>query len=604
VCYNSDFGRKKTSGFTLIELLVVIASIAILAALPLPARADDFSDTNSPAAAFQSAEHVRSECLAGRRMICGKIVRVLPDGLVVESGYTDLLHPPLTASWLVPGTVSATRAPNLVESREPGSVGVGTVFLTDLPRSRGKKPKPFDYVILLAYPAGEATYSSVGTVQKTVRRFTGTLGVAVKFRIAEKRWTVVQLPMPANDRGTIPRLLSQTGVFRDVANLTPEGILIPYDLNVPFWSDGAAKTRWACVPPGELIHFSPTGEWSFPPGTVFVKNFEIATNESNLTRTRRLETRLLVCDAAGGVYGVTYKWRADRSDAELLETNLTEDILIKTATGVRKQQWYYPSRADCLTCHTANAGYVLGVKTRQLNRDFKYPEGKIQNQLVAWRNRGVLDASFSDADAETFPRLARLNDPARSLVDRARSYLDANCANCHRPGGTVASFDARYETPLAGQNIVDGPVLIDQRIDGARVIAPHDAWRSIMFLRINTTEAYRMPPLARNTIDDAGVELVRQWIESLPGPHVLPPPEILPPGGNFSSSVEVTLKAETGAKIYYTLDGTVPTTADFLYQKPFTLDDPTIVRAKAFKPGSKRSITSKQFFLFDRQSSL
>ena len=577
---------------------------ALFAACGLLARADDFSDTNSPTAVFQNTEQVRSECLAGRRMICGKILRVLPDGLVVESGYTELLHPPLTASWLVPCTVSATRTLNLVESREPGSVGVGTVFLTDLPRSRGKKPKPFDYVILLAYPAGEATYTSVGTVQKTVRRFTGTLGVAVKFQIAEKRWTAVQLPMPANDRGTIPRLLSQTGVFRNVTNLTPEGILIPYDLNVPFWSDGAQKTRWACVPHGELIHFSPTGEWSFPPGTVFVKNFEMATNELNPTQTRRLETRLLVCDAAGGVYGVTYKWRADHSDAELLETNLTEDILIKTATGVREQQWYYPSRADCLTCHTANAGYVLGVKTRQLNRDLEYPEGKTQNQLVAWRNRGLLDASFSDADVKTFPRLARVNDPARSLEDRARSYLDANCANCHRPGGTVASFDARYDTPLSGQNIVDGPVLIDQRIDGARVIAPHDAWRSIMLFRVNTTEAYRMPPLARNTIDAAGVELIRQWIESLPGPHVLPPPEILPPGGNFSSPVEVTLKAETGAKIYYTLDGTVPTTTDFLYQKPFTLADPTIVRAKAFKPGSKRSITSTQFFLFDRQSSL
>ena len=576
----------------------------LFAACGLLARADDFSDTNSPTAVFQSTEQVRSECLAGRRMICGKILRVLPDGLVVESGYTDLLRPPLTASWLVPGTVSATRTPNLVESREPGSVGVGTVFLTDLPRSRGKKPKPFDFVMLLAYPAGEATYTSVGTVQKTVRRFTGTLGVAVKFLIAEKRWTAVQLPMPANDRGTIPRLLSQTGVFCNVTNLTPEGILIPYDLNVPFWSDGAQKTRWACVPPGALIHFSPTGEWSFPPGTVFVKNFEIATNELNPTRTRRLETRLLVRDAAGGVYGVTYKWRADHSDAELLETNFTEEILIKTATGVRQQQWYYPSRADCLTCHTANAGYVLGVKTRQLNRDLEYPEGKTQNQLVAWRNRGLLDASFSDADVKTFPRLARVNDPAQSLEDRARSYLDANCANCHRPGGTVASFDARYDTPLAGQNIVDGPVLIDQRIDGARVIAPHDVWRSIMLFRVNTTEAYRMPPLARNTIDAAGVELIRQWVESLPGPHVLPPPEILPPGGNFSSPVEVTLKAETGAKIYYTLDGTVPTTTDFLYQKPFMLADPTIVRAKAFKPGSKRSITSKQFFLFDRQTSL
>jgi uncharacterized repeat protein (TIGR03806 family) len=577
------------------------AVIAILAALlrPAPARADDFSATNSPLAVFQSAEQVRAECLEGRRMICGKILRVLPDGLVVESGYPDLLRPPLTDSWLVPGSVAATRPPNLVESREPGAVCVGTVLLTDLPRARGIIPKPFDYVILLAYPAGETTYTSVGTVQKTARRFTGTLAAAVKFQIGEKRWSAVQLRMPANENGGIPKLLSQTGAFRDVATLTPADTLVPYDLNVPFWSDGAEKTRWACVPPGEVIHFTPTGEWSFPPGTIFVKHFDIATDETHPKAKRRLETRLLVCDAAGGVYGVTYKWRADNSDAELLETNFTEDIVIKTAAGVRTQEWYYPSRADCLTCHTANAGHVLGVKTRQLNREFKYPNGKTENELVAWKNLGLLDADFSGADAKQFPALAGPADPSRTLEDRARSYLDANCANCHRPNGTVAGFDARYDTPLAEQHIVGGHVLIDQRIDGARVVAPHDVWRSILLMRVDTAEAYRMPPLARNRVDERGAELLRAWIESLPGPDVLPPPEILPHSGNFSQPVKVTLKSGPGATIYYTLDGTVPTADDLLYTNPFTLTDPTIVRATAFKPGSTKSITAREFFLFD-----
>ena len=315
------------------------AVIVILASLlrTVPAQANDFSATNSPLAVFQSAEQVRAECLEGRRMICGKILRVLPDGLVVESGYTDLLRPPLTDSWLVPGDVSATRKPNLVENREPGAVCVGTVFLTDLPKARGKKPQPFDYVILLGYPAGEATYTSVGTVQKTVRRFAGTLTAAVKFQIGEKRWSAVPLRMPANADGGIPKLLSQTGAFRDLpreiapvgprthagmvisrggATLTPADFLVPYDVNVPFWSDGAEKTRWVCVPPGEVIHFSPSGEWRFPPGTIFVKHFDIATDEMHPGVKRRLETRLLVCDAAGGVYGVTYKWRADNSDAE------------------------------------------------------------------------------------------------------------------------------------------------------------------------------------------------------------------------------------------------------------------------------------------------
>jgi uncharacterized repeat protein (TIGR03806 family) len=577
--------------------------IALAAALLFPAMtvdANEFSSTNAPAVIFRNVEQVRAGCLDGRRMICGKILRVLPDGLVVESGYTDLLRPPLTDSWFASGTVAATRTPNLVESREPGSPCVGTIFLSDLPRTRGKKPKPYDYVILLAYPAGEHTYTSVGTVQKTVRRFTGTLAAAVKYQIAERKWTVVQLNMPPNANGEMPKLLSQTGAFRDTPNLVPEDYLLPYDLNVPFWSDGAEKTRWACVPPGEAVHFSPTNEWSFPPGTVFVKNFEIATDETHPEIKRRLETRVLVCDDSGGAYGVTYKWRADNSEADLLETNLNEEIAIQTATGVRKQTWYYPSRADCLTCHTANANLVLGVKTRQLNRDFNYPDGRKENELVAWKNLGLFDTDFSDADVKNFPALAQTDDLSRSLEDRVRSYLDANCAQCHRPNGTVANFDARYATPLAEQNIVNGRLLIDQRIDGARAIAPNDVWRSILLMRMDTTEGYLMPPLARNMVDERAVKMLREWIASLPGPRVLPPPEILPAGGNFSLPVEVSLRSEPAAKIFYTLDGTVPTTNDLPYLKPFKVSDPTIVRAKAFENGCTRSITSKGFFLFNQ----
>src|SRR5262245_17842640 len=245
----------------------------VFAAGALLVRASDFSATNSALAIYQSVDQVRAECLEGRRSICGKILRVLPDGLVVESGYTDLLRPPLTDSWLVPGTVSATRPPNLIESSEPGAACVGTIFLTDFPKARGKEPKPFDYVILVGYPAGETTYTSVGTVQKTVRRFTGTLAAAVAYQVGQKRWATVPLRMPANDRGAIPKLLSQTGAFREVATLTPQNSLVPYDLNVAFWSDHGEKKRWASVPPGELIHFTATGEWSFPPGAIFVKHF-------------------------------------------------------------------------------------------------------------------------------------------------------------------------------------------------------------------------------------------------------------------------------------------------------------------------------------------
>jgi len=409
--------------------------------------------------------------------------------------------------------------------------------------------------------------------------------------------------MPENDAGSLPRLLSQTGAFADARTLTPSPGLIAYELNVSFWSDGAAKRRWMCLPNHRTtdqskIVFRPEDEWTFPTGTVFVKHFEMTLDESRPEIRRRLETRLLVCDATGSVYGVTYKWRADGSDAELLASNLTEQLVIKTAVGVRTQTWYYPSRQDCRVCHTDNAGGVLGVKTRQINREVTQADGHSENQLRYWNRLGLFSAGPREQVLPHLARLAAPDDTSRGLEERARSYLDANCAQCHRPKGTVAYFDARYSTPLERQNLLDGPVLIDQGVDRARVIAPNDIWRSIAYLRVSTMEAMKMPPLAHETLDAQGVGLLREWIESLPGPKVLEPPTFSPPAGNYPRSVEVTItEKEPGAVIHYTLDGSMPTSSDPVYQAPLKLTEATTVRAKAFKKGFTRSITVQATFL-------
>jgi len=406
------------------------------------------------------------------------------------------------------------------------------------------------------------------------------------------------LQMPPRADGKIPVLLSQTGAFSDTAKRIPSKELIPYDLVVAFWSDGADKSRWISLPNGKIA-FSATGEWRFPPGTVLVKNFDLPADGGNASAKRRLETRLLVCDSAGGVYGVVYKWRADGSDADLLEGSRTEDIPVRAANGeVHQQSWYYPSRQDCLTCHTAKAGGVLGVKTRQLNRSFTYPSGVSDNQLRTWNHLGLFAPGFKDEELRSFATLASADDASRTLEDRARSYLDANCSQCHRPGGTVANFDARYDTPLARQALIDGPVLIDQGIDHPRVISPHDIWRSIVYMRANTTGDIRMPPLARETIDQKGMQLLKDWINSLPGRPVLPPPVISPPGGTFAGSVEISLTmGEPGADIRYTLDGTVPSASDMSYAGPIKLTGPAVLRARAFKEGFTRSITEQQVFI-------
>jgi uncharacterized repeat protein (TIGR03806 family) len=406
------------------------------------------------------------------------------------------------------------------------------------------------------------------------------------------------LNMPHRAYGPMPRLLSQTGAFGNVHQLSPNRELIPYDLIVAFWSDGAVKSRWAAIP-NQKVKFSSNGEWQFPAGTVFVKHFDLPVDETNPIVRRRLETRLLVRDSAGGVYGVTYKWRANQSDAELLPASLTEDIPIRTRSGsVRHQTWYYPSRKDCLTCHTSDAGGVLGVKTRQMNHDFSYPGGVTDNELRTWNHLGLFDTALKPEDLSGSSTLAAADDSTRSLEDRARSYLDANCSHCHRPGGTVAYFDARYSTPLNDQGLINGTVLIDQGIDRPRIISPHDTWRSIAYMRISTNGDIRMPPLARETIDDKGVALLGEWINSLPGRPVLSPPTMSKAGGTFSAPVEVALQdAEPGADIRYTVDGSDPEASDSRYEAPIKLADTTILRARAYKDGFTRSITSQEVYV-------
>ena len=426
----------------------------------------------------------------------------------------------------------------------------------------------------------------------------GSCSRSVPYGLGTRIATKPYLEMPAEADGRIPRLLSQTGVFSDTPKRIASPGLIPYDLNVAFWSDAADKSRWIAVPAGQIL-FSASGEWRFPAGTVFVKNFDLGLDAANPAVKRRLETRILVRDSKGGVYGAVYKWRPDGSDAELLSTSATETIQVKSATGnPQEQTWYYPSRQDCLTCHTAGAGGVLGVKTRQLNRPFTYPSGVIDNELRTWNHLGLFTPAFKDEELQKFTALAAAGDTRRSLQDRARSYLDANCAQCHRPGGTVANFDARYDTPLEKQALIDGPVLIDQGIDRPRVISPHDIWRSIAYMRVDTTGDIRMPPLARETIDQKGVQLLGEWINSLPGPEVLAPPNISPPGGTYVQPVEISLTSgESGAEIRYTLDGSVPGTHDMLYEKPIKLSGPAVLRTRAFKQGFTRSITAQEVFV-------
>lgn len=314
----------------------------------------------------------------------------------------------------------------------------------------------------------------------------------------------------------MPARLSDTGAFSNLATLAPAAGLIPYDVASPLWSDGSVKFRWMAIPSSSQISFSTNGEWSFPEGSVFVKHFELGIDEQNPAARKRLETRLLVRDTNGYVYGGTYKWRGDQSDADLLVSGLTEAVTIATATGTRTQTWTYPSRQDCLSCHTVPAGGVLGLKTRQSNRDFGYAAtGVTDNQLRTWSHIGLLSPAIEESQISSYPRLVNVTNTSASLDIRVRSYLDANCAHCHRPGGVRSSWDARFDTPLELQGIINGPVVDTLNISGARVIVPGDLARSILHHRLGSLSTTKMPPLAKNILDAAAITTVTDWINSL-----------------------------------------------------------------------------------------
>lgn len=314
----------------------------------------------------------------------------------------------------------------------------------------------------------------------------------------------------------LPKLLSQTGTFTDLKTLTPQDYLIPYSVNSPLWSDGAIKSRWMILPTTRKIHFTQKGEWTFPAGTVFVKNFSLQVDDTDPTKLRRLETRLIVRDASGNVYGATYKWRPDLSDADLVNAGTNETIEIKTANGMRTQTWFYPGRQDCLTCHTTASGGVLGVKTRQLNGNLTYPNGATDNQLRALNHIGAFDTTLDEKQIQFYDKLVTITNKHAPLTVRVRSYLDANCSQCHRPGGAEAFFDARFDTPLKQQKIINGPVGNTMGIQGARVVVPGDPSKSLLYQRVSMLGNMQMPPLAKNVIDDHAVAVLNEWIQSLP----------------------------------------------------------------------------------------
>jgi uncharacterized repeat protein (TIGR03806 family) len=303
--------------------------------------------------------------------------------------------------------------------------------------------------------------------------------------------------------GTIATSLKATGCVNSTDAKQPASGLIPYSVNVAFWSDGATKDRWIGLPDGQNASVAADGDWGFPNGTVLMKHFKLGAT--------LVETRLFMHHTDGTWAGYSYQWNDAQTDATLLPGGGTK------LWG--SQNWLYPSEANCLQCHTAAAGRSLGLETAQLNRDFLYPQtGRIANEIVTLNGIGTLTPPITAAPA-TLPALP---DPAGStgtVAERARAYLHTNCSQCHRPGGsTPVNLDLCYSTAINATNTCN---VVPQAGDvglgaAARVIVPGSAVGSVLIARASRRNvAEQMPPVGSNLADSAGIALLTQWINGM-----------------------------------------------------------------------------------------
>jgi len=231
--------------------------------------------------------------------------------------------------------------------------------------------------------------------------------------------------------------------------------------------------------------------------------------------------------------GYTYVWNDAQTDATLApEQGLDQTFIIKSPTHAgtersavpdptpRQQTWHYPSRAECLVCHSRAANFALGLSDLQMNRDFTYPSGEggqTDNQIRTLAHIGALKIDYATLNPAR-PALPDPRDESKPLEARARSYLHANCAHCHiEAGGGNASVDLDFSTSGPNTRLFD--VAAQSNLlstPDAKLIATGHPDRSNLFHRVSIRGAGQMPPVGSNVVDAAGTKLIETWISRMP----------------------------------------------------------------------------------------
>jgi putative heme-binding domain-containing protein len=341
-------------------------------------------------------------------------------------------------------------------------------------------------------------------------------------------------------RADFPRKLSETGLFRSVKEHQPAPGVVPFSINAAQWIDGASAERLVALPGSEPVRLydNPvsvpgaffSGAVFLPKDGVLAKTITLELERGNPRSRRRLETQVLHYDGETW-HGYSYKWNDAQTDADLVPAGGADErftvIDPESPGGKRRQTWHFASRGECLTCHNPWTGFALGFNLAQLNGDHDYC-GMVANQLRAFKDAGLVTLLHHEENAEgtaatplaetAAPRLTDPGDAKAKLAERARAYLHVNCSHCHQFGaGGTADIELRHTIPLDKTKIVDvRPVQGTFGMADARIVAPGDPYRSVLFYRMAKLGPGRMPHISSEVADERGLRLIHDWIRALP----------------------------------------------------------------------------------------
>ncbi|MDC0030000.1 hypothetical protein OAJ15_02835 [Pseudomonadota bacterium] len=310
-----------------------------------------------------------------------------------------------------------------------------------------------------------------------------------------------------------PRFLSEFGFFQDMQNQIPAEGVHPYSLVSPLFSDQTDKLRFVYVPEGQKLGYVKDKVFIFPVGATLIKTFAYL-NKNGPMKQQLLETRLLI-NTNNGWKAISYVWNKEQTDAKRAIAGATIPTTFidsqGTLIGVRYRA---PNQNQCKECHQVNKVMTpIGPKARNMNKDLNYQSGAM-NQLLYWAALGWIDQKLNSTPVSSY------TDINASLDDRARAYLDINCGHCHIPGGsadTTGLYLNLTENNQEKLGIYKKPVAAGRASGNLKYsIVPGHADDSIMLFRMESLDpGIMMPESGRALADDAGIKLIKDWIDKL-----------------------------------------------------------------------------------------